>query len=183
MDLDFPSTPSFTLPIQLSSGHMLTQLELECRTCAKPYRLRQGYGRTGAPGGRVVLAARSHCPRCDEVARFLVVMHPVSKQAKIQRVSALNFWIAQQVLRLGRLGQSPSPASIPPSAREMTTWVTRSKKILGRYMDEDIPAWVELEKSRWHFAGIHPTTTTPVRLGEVVIHPGLLYRKGINTRV
>jgi hypothetical protein len=183
MDLDFPRTPSFTLPIQLSSGHMLTQLELECRTCAQPYRLKQGYGRTGAPGGRVVLAARAHCPRCDEVARFFVVMNKVSKQAKIQRVSVINFWIAQQFLRFSRLRLTADAPQVQPTAKEMTTWVTRSKKIIGRYLDEDIPAWIDLENSRWHFVGIHPTSSTPVRLGEVVIHPGLLYRKGINTRV
>jgi hypothetical protein len=162
---------------------MLTQLELECRTCAKPYRLKQGYGRTGSPGGRVVLAARTHCPRCNEVARFFVVMNTVSKQARIQRVSILSFWIAQQAMRLGRLTQSDPSQVIQPLAKEMTTWVTRSKKSLGRYLDEDIPAWIELENSHWHFAGVHSTSTTPVRLGEVVIHPGLLYRKGINTRV
>jgi len=183
MDLGFPHTPSFELPIKLSSGHMLTQLELACRTCAKPYRLKQGYGRTGSPGGRVVLAARTHCPRCNEVARFFVVMNTVSKQARIQRVSIFSFWIAQQAMRLGRLTQSAPSSEMQPNVKEMTTWVTRSKNTLGRYLDEDIPAWIELEHSRWHFAGIHSTTTTPVRLGEVVIHPGLLYRKGINTRI
>jgi len=183
MDLDFPSTPRFKLPIQLSSGHMLTQLELECRACAKPYRLKQGYGRTGAPGGRVVLAARTHCPRCHEVARFFVIMNKVSKEARIQRVSVINFWVAQLFLRLGRERKVMQSPLLRPTSREMTTWVTRSKKVLGRYLDEDIPAWIELEHSRWHFAGIHSTTTTPVRLGEVVIHPGLLYRKGINTRI
>lgn len=188
MDLDFPQSPSFKLPIQLSSGHMLTQLELECRTCAKPYKLKQGYGRIGAPGGRVVLAARTHCPRCEEVARFFVVMNKVSKQAKIKRVSVLSFWLAQQFLRLKRNAQSKHEQSKQeqdsyPAAKEITTWVTRSQKTLGRYLDEDIPAWIDLENERWHFAGIHSTHCTPPRLGEVVIYPGLLYRKGINTRV
>jgi hypothetical protein len=117
------------------------------------------------------------------VARFFVVMNTVSKQARIQRVSIFSFWIAQQAMRLGRLTQSAPSSEMQPNVKEMTTWVTRSKNILGRYLDEDIPAWIELEHSRWHFAGIHSTTTTPVRLGEVVIHPGLLYRKGINTRI
>jgi hypothetical protein len=183
MDLDFSNSPCFVLPIQLSTGVLLTQLELECRTCAKPYRLKKGYGRTGAPGGRLVLAARSHCPRCDEVARFFVVMNQASKQAKIQRVSPINFWIAQQLLRLGGLGQTLSSSQVQPSVKEMTAKVIRSRKSLGRYMDENIPAWIELENVRWHFAGIHASASTPVHLGEVVIYPGLLYRKGVNIRV
>jgi hypothetical protein len=182
MEIDLTPTPSFELPIKLSSGLVLSKLELECRGCARPYHLKQGYGRMGTPGARVVLAARSQCPRCFEVARFFVVLNKLSKQASIQRVSAFSFWLAQQCLRL-RPSTKKSDLNQLPLAQEMTAWVARAKVSLGRYRDHDIPAWIELENSRWHFVGVQGTESTPVRLGEVVIHPGLLYRKGINTRV
>jgi hypothetical protein len=91
------------------------------------------------------------------------------KDLQLRQMSALSYAAALLIL--------PSAAHPAAEARESEEIVRRSVESLGRYRDEEIPAWIAMSGHLWGFSGIHATDHRPPALGEVVISPGLVYRR------
>ena len=172
----------FVLPLHLSDGLVLSGVELDCRGCGRSYRLTSGEGQPGLRGGRVALAASSHCPRCGTQARFLVLVDAVRRRAKVQRVSRFGLWLAQVMIVLGRKrsGQvvempAPAQATEPP----VEALIETSDETVGQFRGEPIPAWITVDGQLFEYAGILPKGTqgrTRIGSSEYAIEPGLLYR-------
>ncbi len=179
----------FVLPLYLSDGLVLSGVELDCRGCGRSYRLTSGEGQPGLRGGKVALAASSHCPRCGTAARFLVLVDAVQRRAKVQRVSPLGLWLAQSMIRLGRRADEALPPPLleeeapppPPPPK-----VLRADESVGEFQGRPIPAWIEVDGRHMVFDGIlnrSPAGLPSIGKREFAIEPGLLYRQAVEEQV
>ena len=172
----------FVLPLHLSDGLVLSGVELDCRGCGRSYRLTSGEGQPGLRGGRVALAASSHCPRCGTQARFLVLVDAVRRRAKVQRVSRFGLWLAQAMIVLGRKrsGQVVEmPSLMQAEAAMPEAQVETADELVGMFRGEPIPAWITVDGQQFEYIGILPGGTqgrTRIGATDYAIEPGLVYR-------
>ncbi len=191
MNLLSTEASAFVLPLQLADGLVLSGIELECRTCARAYRLTQGQGRASGKGRRIALAAQACCPSCAAPAHFLVVVDARLATARVQRVSRLGLWLAQWLISL-RAERPASPSiinlTVPApvaSAREEADLVC-SDESLGSFQGAPIPAWISVDGVRCHYVGIandHFGFAPVLEPGEHLLTPGLLYREEVDLMI
>lgn len=160
-----PLIQEYVLPYTLGNQVLIKTLLLRCQACQAGYSVGRIWGKETK--GPVRFVGRTSCEACGHVAH-LVIRAEAEGDTTVKQVSPWLYVLGLVLLR----------SSLPGKQRSLQDeLVHRSLESLGRYLGEEIPAKIRLQDQLWHFVGIDPAGSFCPAVDEVVIAPGLIYRK------